>query len=66
MDIKLEVSSLDTLKTFDNVQHEGLHCRLKKTGVLANHMTDFLYERKERVVLNGARLTSANVRDGRH
>ena len=44
---------LDISKTFDNVWHKGLIFKLKQNGVtsdLLNILTDFLKERKQRVV----------------
>ena len=47
---------LDISKAFDKVWHEGLLFKLKQNGIsgnLLNVITDFLYQRKQRVVLNG-------------
>ena len=47
---------LDLSKAFDKVWHEGLLFKLKQNGVsgnLLNVITDFLYQRKQRVVSNG-------------
>ena len=47
---------LDITKVFDKVWHEVLLFRLKQNGIsgnLLNVITNFLYQRKKRVVLNG-------------
>ena len=47
---------LDISKAFDRVWHEGLLYKLKRNGIdgnLINLFKDFLYFRKQRVVLNG-------------
>ena len=47
---------LDISKAFDKVWHEGLLFKLKQNGIsgnLLNVITNFLYQRKKRVVLNG-------------
>ena len=47
---------LDISKAFDRVWHEGLVYKLKRNGIdgnLINLFKDFLYLRKQRVVLNG-------------
>ena len=47
---------LDISKAFDKVWHEDLLFKLKQNGIsvnLLNVITDFLYQRKQRVVLNG-------------
>ena len=47
---------LDIFKAFDKIWHEGLLFKLKQNGIsgnLLNFITDFLYQRKQRVVLNG-------------
>ena len=47
---------LDISKTFDKVWHDGLLFKLKQnatSGNFLNVITDFLYQRKQRVVLNG-------------
>ena len=47
---------LDISKAFDKVWHKGLLFKLKQNGIsgnLLNVITDFLYQRKQRVVLNG-------------
>ena len=54
----LEVRSvyLDMSKAFDKVWHEGLLHKLKQNGIdgkLLNLMTNYLSNRKQRVVLNG-------------
>ena len=47
---------LDISKAFNKVWHECLLFKLKQNGIsgnLLNVITDFLYQRKQRVVLNG-------------
>ena len=47
---------LDICKAFNKVWHEGLLFKLKQNGIsgnLLNAITNFLYQRKQRVVLNG-------------
>ena len=47
---------LDISKAFDKVWHDGLIYKLKQNGVagdLLNTLTNFLKERKQRVILNG-------------
>ena len=47
---------LDISKAFDKVWHEDLLFKLKQNGISANLLnviTDFLYQRKQGVVLNG-------------
>ena len=47
---------LDISKAFDKVWHEGLLFKLKLNGISGNLLkviTDFLYQRKKRVGLNG-------------
>ena len=54
-------------KTFDNVWHKGLIFKLKQnevTGDLLNILTDFLKERKQRVVLNGQHSKWSNISAG--
>ena len=58
---------LDISKAFDKVWHEGLLFKLKQNGIsgnLLNVITDFLYQRKQRVVLNGQHLSWTNVEAG--
>ena len=57
-DCGLEVRSiyLDMSKAFDKVWHEGLIFKLKQNGIegkLLNLFSDYLANRKQRVVLNG-------------
>ena len=40
---------LDISKAFDKVWHEGLLLKLKQNDNLLNVITDFLYQRKQRV-----------------
>ena len=54
-------------KAFDKVWHEGLVFNLKQNGIsvnLLNVITDFLYQRKQRVVLNGQHSPWSNVPAG--
>ena len=58
---------LDISKAFDKVLHEGLLFKLKQnriSGNLLNVITDFLYQRKQRVVLNGQHSFWTNVQAG--
>ena len=58
---------LDISKAFDKVWHEGLLFKLKQNGIsgnLLNVITDFLYQRKQRVVLNGQHSSWTNVHAG--
>ena len=58
---------LDISKAFDKVWHEGLLFKLKQNGIsgnLLNVITDFLYQRKQRVVLNGQHSSWTNVQAG--
>ena len=58
---------LDISKAFDKVWHEGLLYKLKQnviSGNLLETLTDFLKDRKQRVVLNGQNSSWANVEAG--
>ena len=58
---------LDICKAFDKVWHDGLIYKLKQNGVagdLLDTLTNFLKERKQRVVLNGQYSTWKNVEAG--
>ena len=58
---------LDISKAFDNVWHEGLLFKLKQTGILGNLLnaiTEFLYQRKQRAVLNGQHSSWTNNEAG--
>ena len=62
-----EASFFDISKAFEKVWHEGLLLKLKQNGIsgnLLNVITDFLYQRKQRVVLNGQRSSWTNVEVG--
>ena len=68
-DDELEVRSvfLDISKAFDKVWHEGVIFKLKQNGIsgdLLNILTDFLSNRKQRVVLNGQVSTWTSVNAG--
>ena len=55
---------LDISKAFDKVWHQGLLYKLKHNGISGNlleTLTDFLKDRKQRVVLNGQNSSWANV-----
>ena len=65
--LETRVVFLDTSKVFDKVWHEALLLKLKQNGIsgnLLNVITDFLYQRKQRVVLNGQHLSWTNVEAG--
>ena len=58
---------LDISKAFDKVWHQGLLYKLKQNGISGNlleTLTDFLKDRKQRVVLNGQNSSWANVEAG--
>ena len=58
---------LDISKAFDKVWHEGLLYKLKEnsiSGKLLNTVKDFLYQRKQRVVLNGQYSSWAAIEAG--
>ena len=57
---------LDISKAFDRVWHLGLY-KLKQNGISGNlleTLTDFLKDRKQRVVLNGQNSSLANIEAG--
>ena len=69
LDDGLEIRAvfLDISKAFDKVWHEGLFFKLQQNGIsgnLLNVITDFLYQRKQRVVLNGQHSPCTNVQAG--
>ena len=58
---------LDISKAFNKVWHECLLFKLKQNGIsgnLLNVITDFLYQRKQRVVLNEQHSSRTNVDTG--
>ena len=58
---------LNISKTFDKVWHKGLLFKLKQNGISANLLnviTDFLYQRKQEVVLNEQHSSWTNVEAG--
>ena len=58
---------LDISKVFDKVWHQGLLYKLKQNSISGNlleTLTDFLKDRKQRVVLNGQNSSWANVEAG--
>ena len=58
---------LDISKAFDKVWHEGLLLKLSLNGISGNLLKllrDFLYCRKQRVVLNGQNSSWENVNAG--
>ena len=60
---------LDISKAFNKVWHEGLLFRLKQNGIsgnLLNVITDFLYQRKRRVVSNGQHSSGLMLKQGSH
>ena len=55
---------LDISKAFDKVRHQGLLYKLNQNGISGNlleTLTEFLKDRKQRVVLNGQNSLWANV-----
>ena len=65
----LEVRSvyLDMSKAFDKVWHEGLIFKLKQNGIdgnLLTLLTDYLSNRRQRVVLNGKNSDWAPIQSG--
>ena len=68
-DCGLEVRSiyLDMSKAFDKVWHEGLIFKLKQNGIegkLLNLFSDYLANRKQRVVLNGMESNWGEIKAG--
>ena len=58
---------LDTSKAFDQVWHNGLIFKLKKNGIsgnLLNLLSNFLRNKKQRVVLTGETFSWADVNAG--
>ena len=58
---------LDISKAFDKVWHQGLLYKLKQNGISGNlieTLTDFLKDRKQRVVLNERNSSWANIKAG--
>ena len=58
---------LDISKAFDKVWHNGLIFKLKQNGIsgnLLNPLSNFLRNRKQRVVLNGQTSSCADVNVG--
>ena len=54
-------------KAFDKVWHDSLLFKLKQIGISGNLLkivTDFLYQRKQRVALNGQHLSWTNIEPG--
>ena len=65
--LETRAAFLDIAKAFDKVWHEGLLYKLKQNGIsgnLLNVIADFLYQRKQRVVLNGQHSSWTNVQAG--
>ena len=55
---------LDISKAFDKVWHEGLIFKLKQNGIsgkLLKFFESYLYNRKQRVMINGSYSDYANV-----
>ena len=58
---------LDISKAFDKVGHQGLLYKLNQNGISGNlleTLTDFLKDRKQRVVWNGQNLSRKNIEAG--
>ena len=58
---------LDLSKAFDKVWHQGLHYKLRQSGIsgeLLNILRDFLDNRTQRVILNGRYSSWAKVEAG--
>ena len=58
---------LDISKTFDKVWRKGIIHKLKRNGISGNLLsllTDFLRNRKQRVILNGQSSSWANINAG--
>ena len=58
---------LDISKAFDKVSHNGLIYKLKQNGVagdLLDTLTNFLKDRKQKVILNGQYSTWTNIEVG--
>ena len=69
MDSKQEVRMvfLDAAKAFDKVWHKGLLFKLKQLGVddhVASWFSDYLNNRKQRVVINGVASSWASLEAG--
>ena len=61
---KLEGVFLDISEAFDKMWHEGIINKLKRNGIsgtLSNLLTEFLRNRKQRVILNGQSSSLANI-----
>ena len=57
---------LEISKPFDGVRHEWLIHKLKRNGIsgnLLNHLIDFIWNRKQRVIFNG-QSPLVNINDG--
>ena len=55
---------LDISEAFDKMWHEGIINKLKRNGIsgtLLNLLTEFLRNRKQRVILNGQSSSLANI-----
>ena len=58
---------LDISKAFDKVWHEGLIFKLKQNGIsgkLLKFFEDYLYNRKQRVIINGSYSELADINSG--
>ena len=67
MALRQESSFLIYQRDSEKIWHEGLLFKLKQNGIsgnLLNVITDFLYQRKQRVVLNGQHSSWTNVQAG--
>ena len=61
---KLEGVFYDISEAFDKMWHEGIINKLKRNGIsgtLLNLLTEFLRNRKQRVILNGQSSSLANI-----
>ena len=66
-DLETRDDFLDISKAFDKVWHEGFLFKLKQndtSGNLLNVINDFLYQRRQRVVLNGQHSSWTNIEAG--
>ena len=64
---KVRSAFLDISKAFDKVWHKGLIFKLPQNGTSGNLLdilSDFLSDRKQRVVLNGQKSKWENVNEG--
>ena len=65
--LETRAAFIDISKTFNKVWDEGLLCKLKQNGIsgnLLNVITDILYQREQRIVLNGQHSSWTNIQAG--